>query len=125
MIIKLLIVTLQVLYIDIRYKNGDFVHNNLGSMPSGRNHPNWNKKHINNGVSQKIVSIEELDIFINDGWILGTLQKGKKTISSHFDRIWINKDFKNKRILEEELESFLQKGWIKGRIFTKKYKKIK
>jgi hypothetical protein len=35
-------------------------------------------------------------------WVLGTLQKNKKTISSHYDRIWITNGVNNKRVKEED-----------------------
>lgn len=108
---------------DDRYLSGELIHNNKFIMPKGKNHPNWGKKHINNGVKQKIISTDEIDYYLNNGWILGTLQKNKKTVSSHYDRIWITKDNKNKRVEEKEIDYYLNNGWLKGRTFNKKYNK--
>jgi hypothetical protein len=61
---------------------------------------------------------------MKDGF-LGTLQKNKKTISSHYDRIWITNGVNNKRVKEEDFLIYLEKGWKEGRTFTKKYNKRK
>jgi hypothetical protein len=106
---------------DERYLKGDFIHNNIGIMPSGKDHPNWGKKQINDGFNQKLVLEEELSIYLENGWKIGTLQKDKRTISSHYDRVWITNGVSNKRLKEEDLIFFIEKGWKKGRTFLKKY----
>lgn len=110
---------------DERYLNGEFIHNNIGIMPTGESHPNWGKKQINNGQEQKLVHEDDLINYLNEGWVLGTLQKNKKTISSHYDRIWITNGVNNKRVKEEDFLIYLEKGWKEGRTFTKKYNKRK
>ena len=61
--------------------------------------------------------------YVESGWKLGTLQKNKRTISSHHNTTWVNKCGINKRISENSLTEFLDSGWVKGRINLKKYKK--
>ena len=48
---------------------------------SGSSHVNFGKKQINNGYSQILVDMVDLDVYLQQGWILGTLQKNKTTIS--------------------------------------------
>jgi hypothetical protein len=108
---------------DERYLSGEFINNNKFVSPKGENHPNWNKKQINDGVNQKLVSVSELSEYMLSGWVLGTLQKNKRTISSHHNTTWVNKEGINKRISKGDLMCFLDSGWVKGRINLKKYKK--
>jgi hypothetical protein len=105
---------------DPRYVNGDLVHNNKGLI-SKDSHPNFNKVWVNNGIEQKLINIDE----DYHGWYLGTLQKSKKTLSSHDNSIWVYNLNRNetKRIYESELESFLNNGWVKGRFKLGNYKK--
>jgi hypothetical protein len=107
---------------DDRYLNGELVHNNFFTSNKGKSHRNWNKKQINNGISQKLVNIDEVKLYLDNGWILGTLQKNKRTISSHFDTIWVNKNSLNKRIKNNEIDNYISLGWKKGRVGLKKYK---
>jgi hypothetical protein len=105
---------------DPRYVNGDLVHNNKGLI-SKDSHPNFNKVWVNNGIEQKLIPINEDYI----GWGLGTLQKGKKTLSSHDNSIWIHHLVKKetKRISETELNHYLNNGWVRGRLKLGNYKK--
>ncbi len=109
---------------DVRYKDGTLVNHNKGRMKSGKEHLNFGKKQINKDGVQKLVSIDELDLHISDGWILGTLQKNKTTNSSHCDKTWITKDSINKRVSKEEINDYIDIGWSLGRKL-KKYGKRK
>lgn len=105
---------------DPRYINGELTHNNKGLM-TGTNHPNFKKIWVNNGYSQKLINIGEEHI----GWVIGTLQKGKETLSSHNKTIWIhNIETKvNKRVYFHEIDTFLSNEWVLGRINLTEYKK--
>lgn len=109
---------------DDRYKSGELVNVNKGLM-LGEKHINYGRKQINNGVEQKLVSIQELENYIKDGWILGTLQKNKTTKSSHVDTIWVNNGSENKRITSSEIQIYLNLNWRRGRINLKKYERRK
>jgi len=111
----------QVSVNDERYLSGELVHNNKFTNIRGIDHPNYNKHWINNGKTQKLVS----DNIIPDGWVIGTLQKGKRTVSSHYKTIWINDETINKRITNDKLYDYIGKGWNLGRINLKKYEKRK
>jgi len=104
---------------DERYLNGELRHNNYGRMSVGIEHPNYNKHWINNGNVQKLISGD----IIPDNWVVGTLQKGKRTLSSHYKTTWINNGVDNKRIIEQKTDEYLTNGWLKGRINLKKYEK--
>lgn len=109
---------------DHRYLSGELKHNNKFVMPKGKEHPNWGKIQINNGEDQKLIYPEDFEFYSDNGWLLGTLQKNKKTISSHYDRIWITNGSLNKRIEEDDLDNYLNDNWWKGRTLGK-YKKRK
>lgn len=70
-------------------------------------------KWINNGISNKRVSIDQLDAYIKDGWVVGQLP----TTVNH---IWVNKDGKNTTISKDKLEEYLCNGWSKGKIPSSK-----
>jgi len=107
---------------DPRYISGELLHYNKGTM-TDKQHPNYNKIWVNNGKEQRLIKINE----ISDGWIVGTLQKGKKTASSHNKTLWIcNVEKKeNRRIFEHELEKYSDNGWVLGRLKLGKYQKSK
>lgn len=109
---------------DERYLSGELVNVNKGKM-SGSAHVNFGKRQINNGYSQILVDMVDLDVYLQQGWILGTLQKNKTTISSHVDTIWINNGIKNMRVSETDSIKYLNSNWQKGRINLKKYEKRK
>ena len=114
-------------YVDVddsRYKEGILVNHNKGRMKKGKYHLNFGKKHINKDGKQILVKIDDLDFYINNGWILGTLQKNKTTNSSHCDKTWITKDDINKRVNKQEIDNYINTGWSLGRKL-KKYGKRK
>lgn len=80
---------------------------------------------INNGVVEKFVFNEELDSFIQQGWIKGSNPNRKQTDYSNrkgttTGRIGINNGVNNKFIMEDELESYIQQGWYRGSKSNKK-----
>lgn len=107
---------------DPRYVSGELLHYNKGMMID-KNHPNYNKIWVNDGKEQRLININE----ISDGWIIGTLQKGKKSLSSHDKTLWIyNAEKKEtRRIFENELKKYSDDGWMLGRIKLGKYQKSK
>ena len=106
---------------DERYINGDLVHNNIGLI-SGDSHPNYGKIWINNGEKQIFIKNEDSRLYLENSWKIGTLQKNKRTNSSHHNTTWINKDGINKRIKKDDLINHINEGWSSGRIGLKKYK---
>lgn len=66
-------------------------------------------KWINNGKINKRVPLDQLDTYLNDGWIIGNLP----TTTGH---IWINKDGKNTMIDESKLDEYIANGWTRGKI---------
>ena len=70
-------------------------------------------KWINNGISNKRVSLDQLDAYIKDGWVIGQLP-------TTLNYIWVNKDGKNTLISQDKLEEYLSNGWSKGKILSSK-----
>lgn len=105
---------------DPRYLSGELVNNNKFANKRGIDHHNYNTYWINDGTNQKL--IHEFDI-VPDGWVIGTLQKGKITASSHCETIWVNDGNINKRINETDIENYTNNGFVLGRINLKEYKK--
>jgi hypothetical protein len=105
---------------DPRYVSGELSHYNKGLMLN-KDHPNFNKIWVNNGHQQKLITIDE----ISEGWTVGTLQKGKKTLSSHNNTLWVHnaKLKETRRIFEGDLKKYSNNGWSLGRIKLGVYKK--
>jgi hypothetical protein len=70
-------------------------------------------KWINNGISNKRVSLDQLDAYLKDGWVVGQLP----TTLNH---VWVHKDGKNTTINKDKLEEYLSNGWSKGKILSSK-----
>lgn len=107
-----------------KYINGELSHVAKGVMV-GDKHPLKNKIWINNGNKQIPVSKEDVKKYIENGWNLGTLQKGKTTSSSHVGTCWVHNESlnKTKRINKFELEKYIENGWKPNRLKLGKYKK--
>lgn len=63
--------------------------------------------HINNGVENKVVPIDDLEQYYDGGWILGMLNCNTKC--------WIYNDYESKLIVKEDLQHYIDGGWIPGR----------
>ena len=80
--------------------------------------------YINNGEIEKRVYENELNSFLNNGWIKGRLPERTKKWSASGSRsaaniIKIHKDTINKNIKKEELEQYLSDGWQLGQYSSK------
>jgi hypothetical protein len=108
------------------YLSGKLQHANKGQM-TGEFHPNIGKRWINDGQIQKLIKTDIISEYIQNGWFLGTLQKGKKTESSHTGSCWIHNIElqQSKRIKSSDLDGYLSKGWLKNRLKLGKYEKRK
>lgn len=68
----------------------------------------------------KIISKEELTLYLEKGWIHGRIVDCSN-IYNHKNTIWIcNKDNESKHLPKEDAEQYLQNGWKLGRNFNKK-----
>lgn len=92
---------------------------------TGKNHPMYGKgyllkgskngrfevklKYINNGSINKMVKLDEVDIYLDNGWNLGMLLQ-----TSSKDKIAINKNDQVKFINKYDLDKYLQQGWQLG-----------
>lgn len=79
-----------------------------------------NRVHINNGTECKFVKNNELDKYLNDGWVRGRLKLNFKDPDApskiRKGHIHINNGVKNKFINQDELDKYLSNGWVKGLI---------
>lgn len=85
--------------------------------------------HINNGIKMKYVYKENLNEYLNNGWVLGELPKiyseeQKKEISKKISekikgKIHIHKNKQNKMIDKSELDNYIKDGWVKGQYKTR------
>ena len=64
--------------------------------------------HVNNGIVNKQVQPEELQNYLNKGFIIGRMKYNIK-------RIWIHKDSQSKLVSETDAKIFLESGWKRGR----------
>lgn len=67
------------------------------------------KKFINNGTTNKLVSENEIDLYLLDGWILGRISYSKR-------KYYVNNGIINKRVSKDEIEEYLNNGWFRGRL---------
>lgn len=69
-------------------------------------HTNKDKIPINDGEQSKFVCEEELQGYLDKGWVHGLLNnKGRRVIS---------KGSETKKVLPTELQGYLDKGWVQG-----------
>lgn len=62
---------------------------------------------INNGIDNKVVCVDDLDQYYDNGWMLGRLDAGTKC--------WVYNDSESKLITKEEVQSYIDNGWTVGR----------
>ena len=82
---------------------------------------------IYDGVIHKRVLPEELQSYLDSGWI----QEGPKQVrkqesieryrKASSDRVHINKDGKNKAVPKDKVDKYIQNGWEIGWIYRKKF----
>lgn len=106
------------------YVSGKLVHAAKGVL-ANESHPNHGKIWVSNGETQKFVNESESESYIDKGWSIGTLQKGKTTASSHVGSCWIHNIELNetKRIKKTDLDYYLSMGWKPNRLKLGKYGK--
>ena len=68
--------------------------------------------YVNNGIKAKHIKLEELDLYLANGWKRGQIQQHDKNRGT----VTINNGQTEKRIPANELEIFIQNGWLKGKI---------
>ena len=66
------------------------------------------KRKINNGIREKLVTPEELDNYLSDGWKLGRL------FISTDGYVYVNRNGKTTAIPPEQLPQYLAKGYKRG-----------
>ena len=66
------------------------------------------KRKINNGIREKLVTPEELDSYLSDGWKLGSL------FISNEGYVYVTRDGKTTAIPPEQLSEYLENGWVRG-----------
>lgn len=104
------------------YINGEYIHVAVG-MLLGAEHHNWEKVWVNNGTKQELIPSKYIADFIKNGFMVGTLQKGKTTNSAHVSSVWVNDGNSNRRINSNELTYYENLGFSRGRVGLRKYKK--
>lgn len=68
--------------------------------------------YVNNGKKSKHIRLDELDIYLKNGWVRGQIQDHSKMQGT----IVINNGVNEKRIYKEQLSTFIATGWKKGKI---------
>lgn len=94
---------------------------------SGENNSNYNKKWIKKDSQCIAVSKDELDEYLQNGWILGRIVDCSKIKElNKIPSVWIcNESGETKHIDKKLLDEYLENGWKKGRVFNKKSDNIK
>lgn len=89
----------------------------------GEKHPQYGKQWITNGIKNLLLTQEQSEEYISNGWTYGrshmlyTMTEKKK--QSYIDRCYINKDGINKLIKKYDIQKYIEKGWSIGRIREK------
>ena len=89
----------------------------------GENNPNYNRKskYMVKDGKYKMVKLNEINIYLNNGWKLEV----PKVCSSTKGTIWVNNGTINKMIKKENVNDYLKNGFTLGRIknyITDEYK---
>ena len=77
-----------------------------GNKPYKRKNGKGSSKRINNGVVEKVVLLDDLKLFLSDGWVIGGIKRGKT----------MNNGVKNKQVPEDETDHYLSLGWNFGMV---------
>jgi len=72
------------------------------------------KKFMNDGVKNKAVGVEDIEKYLEKGYVFGQVRRNKKSPTK--GRVMINKDGKKKYVKPEDLISFINDGWLKGTV---------
>lgn len=107
----------------------------LSNSLKGKNVHSRGRKHINNGIEAKMVTVEELDDYLSTGWKLGRLpysdearqhysEAGKRRESSTLGRIWVTNGTVSHSIFPEEFDEYHDLGYYRGRTL-RPYTKVK
>ena len=67
---------------------------------------------VHNSEHEKHIFQEELQTYLDNGYVLGILNRNRS--SSVKGKIVINNGIKNKYVTEDELDYYLQNGYVKG-----------
>lgn len=68
--------------------------------------------YVNNGTISKHIRKEELQTYLDDGWVIGSIQI--KTVDFS-DRVTITDGVNEKRVPKSELDNYLTNNWKLGR----------
>ena len=81
---------------------------------------------VNNGIETIRIKKEELNIYLDKGYIRGRLIKDKSNILlKNQDKIWINKNEITKFVYKNELVDYIKDGWFYGRVPQTNFKRKK
>jgi hypothetical protein len=99
--------------------------NNSGR--SGNKNPIYGHIEVNKDNKSRFILPEELESYIELGYIKGKPERIKKILSNvNSDMVMINDGYKNKMIHYYELYEYLSNGWNHGQLYSKSsYNKLK
>ena len=85
----------------------------------GKDNPMFNKKIVNKDGVNKTIDINDVEIYLNNNWVLGQLQKKSKNITGKnnpsFGKKWYTNGKESKLSSEKDSLDLIKNGWIKGR----------
>lgn len=93
---------------DPRYISGELV------IVSKGNKGGTGRTYVMKGEECKFILKEELQQYLDDGWVQKSRCKGR--VSPTKGNIWIHKDGIMKCINKDDLETYIKDGWQKGRL---------
>lgn len=97
----------------------------LSKSLKGKNTHTKGRKHINNGIEAKMVTLDELDAYLSNGWVLGRIpfseetrkkfSEVKKGKAYSLGKIWVTNGTVNHSIFPEEFDKYCDLGYYRGR----------
>lgn len=104
----------------------------LSNALKGKNIHTKGRKHINNGIQSKMVTVDELVDYLSNGWSLGRLPVSEATrqkcsakhkgIPITLGHIWVTDGKLSHLIKPDELSKYIDLGYHRGRTLVKAVK---
>ena len=97
----------------------EYARKRCSEVCRGRISPTFKKVVIHKGNMRKFIIPEQLNDYLNDGWLLGT----GNHVATTKNKIRITNGIVNKMVDPNEFDYYIREGWSKGELPRKKYRK--
>lgn len=98
----------------LRGRSGIEAHKQSEEMKVKTSERRKNSCYVKKDGVVKEVKLDELEVYISEGWTRGTYGTSRKGIKQPA-MAWVHNSSEIKRIRKENLQEYLDNGWVKGR----------